>query len=85
MKMLKYTYPEGSSYLGLPGGSHARHVGLQGGEIRVWAEVPDVSTGEDPRVVCVPTGCTVPADGRHIGTVVMHHGSLVFHFYEVPG
>lgn len=74
--------PNGSS-ISLPRGAIVRHVGVQYGEVFIWAEVDPEAKKELRQFRAYGTGHKLPPDpGRYIGTFLLAGGSLVFHFYE---
>lgn len=65
----------------IPVSAEIRHIGMQDGDIQIWAEV---DTRQDPsnRLFAVyATGQPIKTLGSHIGTV--QDGGLVWHIFEV--
>jgi hypothetical protein len=67
----------------MPSGAMPLFVGVQGGDVCLWAEV-DPEVGKQPRTILVfGTGHPMPDDpGSYIGTFMLHGGALVFHVYD---
>jgi len=70
----------------IPRGATFLNVAEQHGKIMVWARVDTAQPEEVRDIYLVGTGTEVPEDaGRHIGTALCAHGSLVFHAFERAG
>lgn len=84
MVIYKYTVPQ-SEYLELPAGAKILHVGAQGDDICLWAEVdpgdPILVGRETRKVVVVPTGGATP-EGKYVGTVNFGNYTFVFHVFD---
>jgi hypothetical protein len=68
----------------LPAGAEVIHVGVQYEVIYVWAIV-DVSQRMQPRDFAVLSTGYASFDRstmKHVGSVIMHQGSLVWHVFE---
>ena len=67
----------------MPKGAKILHVGLQNGDVCVWFECDEFAPMEERIIHCVGTGFNLPSVSLHyLGTVLIHHDSLVYHFYE---
>lgn len=65
----------------MPFGAKIVHVGMQGHDPYLWAEVdPDAPT-EDRHFVVVGTGQDIPESSVHVGTVLDR--PFVWHVYEL--
>lgn len=59
-------------------------VQVQDLEPMIWAEV-DAGTGYTKvSIEAVVTGGSPPVGGKYIGTVQIHHGTYVLHYYLLP-
>tara|TARA_R110002020_G_scaffold467655_2_gene691409 strand:- start:3243 stop:3530 length:288 start_codon:yes stop_codon:yes gene_type:complete len=71
------TMPHDAKYL---------HVGAQGEQIFIWAEVDTESTTLEHTFEVFGTGHEMREDmaveRNHIGSLMMHDGALVFHVYH---
>ena len=66
----------------LPVGAQVLRIELQRGMVALWAVVDPSASSEERTVHCIGTGhrfTTGSAD--YIGTVQLHGGSLVFHYF----
>jgi hypothetical protein len=62
-------------------GAHVVHVGMQNGELMLWAELDTHALTKPPRVYRVfGTGHEIPDMWMHVGTVF--DGPFVWHVYE---
>jgi hypothetical protein len=71
--------------LDLPTGSQILHVTEQHGQLRLWALIDLDAKVLVPRTLLMRgTGHDIVTDGdlRHISTIFMNDGMLVFHFFE---
>lgn len=83
--VFKYNFtPDDIVELQLPGGATILHCAEQYGYMCLWALVDPTAPLETRRIRMAGTGHPIPeAKVRHINTIVMHNGSLVFHFFEL--
>lgn len=66
----------------IPSGARLLHVGIQGGQVCLWAEVSPDSPIIDWTVRIYGTGHPIePNSGRHVGTFMLNGGAIVFHAY----
>jgi hypothetical protein len=82
----KFPIPiEGRQVLSLPRESQLLSVQMQGGLPCLWALVDPDAPKEDRRFLWVGTGHPIqePDTLRHVGTVQLAGGSLVFHLFEL--
>ena len=64
-------------------GAKILHVGLQNGYVCAWFECDENAPMEERIIHCVGTGFHLPSVSlRYLGTVLIYHDSLVYHFYE---
>lgn len=68
------------------------HVNMQGDNPMLWVEVeiPESGLADLPtnslfraKLKVIPTGGEIPMDAAHIGSWLMHSGSLVWHLYQI--
>lgn len=79
----KFELGEVCNRLMLPRGAHLLTVAEQYGKVMAWARVDDAQPKEPREVFLVGTGTPVPKEaGRHLGTAMCAHGTLVFHAFE---
>lgn len=91
MKVYKYPLDTAASNpveVSLPEGAKLLHVDYQYRDFTLWALVDDRDwvQKEKRRVLVVGTGHDIPFDEhqlRHISTVMVEGGRLVFHAFEV--
>lgn len=84
-----YKYPVGISggdvcVIRAPDYFYPLYVGLQGGEVFLWAMVDTEAPPAEHRVCVAGTGHKLLDDmdsGRHVGTVLLFGGTLVLHFF----
>jgi len=74
----------------MPQGAKIIALQIQYGTPALWAEVnPDAPANENRVIECFGTGqhihCGMGVERVYLGTVQMHGGSLVLHFYERTG
>ena len=72
----------------LPYNAKIIHVDSQGDNMYIWAEVDTQEPMSETRMFSVfGTGHEIPkltnAEYKHLGTVEMYDGSLIWHVYEV--
>jgi hypothetical protein len=70
----------------MPRGAEILHVAVQGNQPCIWALVDAEADLEVREFNCYGTGhpvSSVPA--KHIGSLILHGGALVFHVFEKPG
>jgi len=76
----------GEQVLLLPKGAEILHIGVQNGELYLWAMVDEQEESEIRRFSIIGTGHSIPErvskNLYHIGTVFMSGGSLVWHVFE---
>lgn len=82
MKVWKFEITDPETPVPMPYGAVVLSVGVQRGKVCLWAMVDPNSPSVVRRFVIVGTGHPVPGHGRFIGTVLLHHGDLVFHVWE---
>jgi hypothetical protein len=67
----------------MPEGAVILSVGVQNDSVFVWAMVDPSSPSEIRYINGYATGASLPDDpGIFIGTVMLHGGRLVFHFFD---
>lgn len=68
----------------MPKGAKVLSVNEQAGHLCLWALVDDVAEKEKRKFSVVGTGHSAPDtdDSKHLGTILMHGGSLVLHVFE---
>lgn len=71
----------------MPAGAEVLHVAEQAGQVCLWALVRPDAPVERRRFRLAGTGHAVTTDvrRRHVGTVLLHDGALVFHLFELEG
>ncbi len=82
-----HKYPASGSKrftLRMPKGAQVLGVHLQYGDPQIWALVDPAADKEERYFRAYGTGHTVvePESLTHIGTVLMHEGRLVVHYFE---
>jgi hypothetical protein len=78
-----YKYnPEYTGYGFLPLGASIIHIGLQGGELRVWAIVDPMEKEKSAAFYLAFTGGAPPDDRaeEYYGTYILHNGTVVHVF-----
>lgn len=79
------TNPDVTPQFDMPVGAVIRHVGRQGPDLYLWAEVDPQAEKVTRRFVIVGTGVGhTPEPGAYLGTVQLEELYLVLHVYEVP-
>jgi hypothetical protein len=70
-------------HINLPEGAEFLHVGEQHGNICIWSSVNPVNPSKLYTVYLYPTGFSYADDPacKHLGTVIAHGGSLVWHIF----
>ena len=82
--VLKYAIRDRELRVELPHNAQVAHVEAQFEVPTLWVEQPTVPSYTTTRVFSIfPTGVVVPPGSRHVGTVLLGHGSLVYHIFEV--
>ena len=66
----------------IPAGGQILHVAEQHGSLALWALVDPSAATESRLIAICGTGQPAPAAGQHIGTVLLHGGTLVLHVFE---
>ena len=68
----------------LPAGAEMLFARAQRGEVCVWYRCDPEAPKEPRELVAVMTGAPAPSpeDGRHLGSALLHGGSLVVHVFE---
>jgi hypothetical protein len=84
-RIYKWKLPFGESEIEVPGAwVKALTVQMQDLTPVVWAEI-DVDAKESVvRLAGIVTGAKTPIGGEYIGTVQLHHGEFVLHYYRLP-
>lgn len=82
------TGPEGSGQcIQMPKNAKILHVADQRNQLCLWAEVDTEQPLEERSFFVAATGQDISfsksAPRQHLGTVLMFHGELVLHVYEV--
>lgn len=67
----------------MPIGAQVLTVQLQHGNPCIWALVDPTAEVEIRRFRMAGTGHSLDETGRHIGTIQMAGGDLIFHFFEL--
>lgn len=82
----KYTLEQDTT-IELPYNSQVLSIQFQHGDFRLWALVDPNNRTSNRRFLILPTGASIQDDVastlRHIETVQMAHGQIVFHAFEV--
>lgn len=79
----KYQIRPDTKSLPMPLGAKLLFVGIQGGEVQLWAEVDPAQPMRARAIACYGTGHDMPDNpGSHVGTFMTHGGALVFHVYD---
>lgn len=83
-RIWKYKLRPGSTALNLPHGAVVRHVGYQGNDVCLWAEVDPDNADQRRIFFAVPTGGIVPDGATYISSVQFSEDELVlvFHIFE---
>lgn len=82
-----YKYPlavDAIVTLDMPTGAEVLIVAVQHGAAMLWARVDTDQPHETRRFRVAGTGHP-RADGRYIGTLIMHGDHLVFHVFDLAG
>lgn len=81
----KYPVPVDDVFdLDLPQGSEVLHVAEQGAQLCLWALVAPARPAEHRRFRLSGTGHPIVEPvRRHVGSVLLRGGSLVFHLFEL--
>lgn len=83
MTVWKFVIEDPETTVSMPKGAKVLHVAEQRGDVCIWAEVDPTMPLEPRRFVVAGTGQMLPVyRGRHLGTVLLAGGALVFHVYE---
>lgn len=66
----------------MPEDAKVLSVGVQHGNVCVWAEVDTTADTEMREFLLVGTGNVPPEDAKFLATVMLHNECLVLHVYE---
>lgn len=70
----------------MPHDAKILHVGAQGGDMFIWAEIDTESSVIEYHFEVFGTGHEMKVDmgveRNHVGSLMMHGGALVFHVYR---
>ena len=80
-KAMKTIYKYDTGHIQLPKGAKILKAGMQGGEVKIWAEVDSSQPTEERRVFVYGTGHLIPENACYIDTVF--DTLFVWHVYEV--
>lgn len=70
----------------MPNGAQILYVAIQHASVTMWVRIDTDNEPRNYRIFCRGTGHPFSGDeGRHIGTVFIHDGALVFHYFAEAG